>query len=502
MTQHSSTQPLLVVNSVSKSFGGVQALKGVSLTVGRGEVRCLAGENGSGKSTLIKVIAGAHPPDEGEIILNGTSYRSIRPIDAMREGVGIIYQDFSLFPNLTAAENIAFNHELTARQRLVNWRRVRQLAEEAVAKLGVKIDLQAKVEDLPVADKQLVAIARALLADAKLIIMDEPTTALTEREVRALLGIIKRLQQDGVSVLFVSHKLNEVFAVSEKIAVLRNGEKVADGDASAFDYEKLAFAMTGRKLSANGRAKGAFGTSESLLKVENLGLGGQFDGVSFELHRGEVLGVAGLLGSGRTALAKALFGLAPSDRGSVHIKGKRVRVRSPQDATRHGVGYVPEDRLTEGLFLPQSVGRNIVVSKLDALSRAGFMDKRATQAEVNRWVRDLNIATPSPDLPVQTLSGGNQQRTLLARWLATKPDILILNGPTVGVDIGSKAAIHELIARLAEGGMGVIIVSDDIPELLGSCHRILVMKGGRVTETLNRERLTEDALAHKLTRED
>ena len=492
---------LVSVRNISKSFSGVQALHDVSLDIGRGEVRCLAGENGSGKSTLIKIIAGAHPPDAGEIVIGERRYKSLRPRDAIREGVQIIYQDFSLFPNLTAAENIAFNQELASGRRFMNWRRVRNLAEEAVAKVGVDLDLDAPVETLPVADKQLIAISRALLADAKLIIMDEPTTALTEREVRSLLQIIGKLQADGVSVLFVSHKLNEVFEVSQKIAVLRNGEKVADGDASEFTYESLAYHMTGRKLSAAHGVAGGGERGRSLLKVSNLGAGEAFSGVSFELHRGEVLGVAGLLGSGRTALAKALFGLLPIEAGGLELEGRRVTIRSPQDALRAGIGYVPEDRLTEGLFLEQSIGRNIVVSKVDALSRAGFVDGRALRKETARWVDDLNIITPSPAEPVQSLSGGNQQRVVLARWLATKPKILILNGPTVGVDIGSKADIHEIIADLAGGGMGVIIVSDDIPELLGNCHRILIMKAGRVTEALARGEVTDDSLAQKLSGE-
>ena len=482
-TTAAATRPLLQVRGISKAFAGVQALDNVDLTIGRGEIHCLAGENGSGKSTLIKIIAGAQPPDSGEIIFNGKAYPQLTPIDAIHEGVQVIYQDFALFPNLSVAENIAFNDQLAHGRKFANYRQMRKLAREALAKVGVSLNLNAKVEDLAVADKQLVAISRALLADAKLIIMDEPTTALTEREVRSLLSIIKRLQVDGVSVVFVSHKLNEVLAVSEKLSILRNGHMVASGDVAEFDWQRIAFEMTGRELREQ-RVNLQPPQDEVLLSVTNLGLQGRFDHVSFELRAGEVLGVAGLLGSGRTALATSLFGLTPADTGSIEVAGKTLTIDSPQTAMEAGLGYVPEDRLTEGLFLQQSIGRNVIASKLTALSQAGFMQARASKKEQQHWVDALSIATPSPELPVQSLSGGNQQRVVLARWLATHPRMLILVGPTVGVDVGSKADIHQVIADLAAEGMGVLIVSDDIPELRNTCHRIMVMRAGQVTDVL------------------
>lgn len=495
-----SATPLLQVSGISKAFAGVQALDNVDLIIQRGEIHCLAGENGSGKSTLIKIIAGAQPPDSGEIIFNGKTYPHLTPIDAIREGVQVIYQDFALFPNLSVAENIAFNDELAHGRTFVNYRQMRNLAREALEKVGVSLNLNTKVEDLAVADKQLVAISRALLADAKLIIMDEPTTALTEREVRSLLGIIKRLQAEGVSVVFVSHKLNEVLEVSEKLSILRNGRMVASGDVDEFDWQRIAFAMTGRELREQ-RVNLKPPQDEVLLSVTNLGLQGRFDDVSFELKAGEVLGVAGLLGSGRTALATSLFGLTPADTGSIQISGKTLTIDSPQTAMEAGLGYVPEDRLTEGLFLQRSIGRNVIASKLEALTRAGFLQNRASKDEQQHWVDALNIATPSPALPVQSLSGGNQQRVVLARWLAIEPRILILVGPTVGVDVGSKADIHQVIAELAAEGMGVLIVSDDIPELRNTCHRIMVMRAGKVTDVFEADATSEDDLAQRLTSE-
>src|SRR5450756_2503696 len=330
-------EELLCVNNITKSYAGVKALEDVSLSINRGEIHCLVGENGSGKSTLIKIIAGVLTPDAGEIHINGKHYPKLRPIDSIREGIQIIYQDFSLFPNLTVAENIALNHELARGQKLVNWRRVRQVATAAMQQIGIKLDLDARVEQISVADKQLTAISRALLQNAQLIIMDEPTTALTQREVRSLFAVIKSLQARGISILFVSHKLNEVLEISNKTMILRNGRKVVDADAREFDRAKLVYYMTGR----------------------------QIDDSTYDYMPGEILGITGLLGSGRTELALALFGVQPADSGTISVEGKPVEICSIQDSITHGIGYVPEDRLTEGLFLDQSIGRNIVVRTID-----------------------------------------------------------------------------------------------------------------------------------------
>lgn len=491
---------LLELNHISKRFGGVQALNDVSLAIDRADIFCLAGENGSGKSTLIKTIAGVVTPDSGNITIAGNTYTKLRPGDALREGIQIIYQDFSLFPNLSAAENISLNTDLASGRRLVNWRDVRRTAESALAKIDVDIDLSALVETLPVVDKQLIAIARALLQDAKLIVMDEPTSALTGRETRTLLNVIEQLKKDGLAVLFVSHKLNEVLEISEKIAILRNGEKVSSGDADDFDWDKLAYHMTGRSFTADDTSvRRSSKEGAEILNVEHLSKSGQFDDISFGLRTGEILGITGLLGSGRTALAKALFGMTTIDNGQIVIDGKSVTLEGVQDAIRHGVGYVPEDRLTEGVFPGQSIGQNIVASEIDALStRFGMTKPAAIRQQMYDWVKDLQITTPSPHYPVHTLSGGNQQRVVLARWLALEPRILILNGPTVGVDIGSKEDIHELITQLATQGLGVLVISDDIPELFRTCERILLMKRGSIVQRFERDKVTQDELAQHL----
>ena len=493
-----STKPLLRLRGISKSFAGVHALTDVSLDIGAGEIVCFAGENGSGKSTLVKVLAGVVAPSAGTIEVDGRIRPHWQPFDATRAGIQVIYQDFSLFPNLTVAENISFNYELAKRRRLVAWRDVRLRAKQALEKVGVGIDLDTLVERLSVADKQLVAIARALAGGARLIAMDEPTTALTERDVQALLAVVRRLKADNVAVVFISHKLPEVFAIAERIIVLRNGRKVAEGPTAEFDVASLSQHMLGRRFEQYAAARSPERGAE-LLRVEGLGRAGQFEDVSFSLRAGDVLGVTGLLGSGRDALAKALFGLAPADHGRIVIGGRVERVASPVDAMRLGVGYVPADRLIEGLFLPQSISRNIAVASLDRLSgMAGVVSGARVRALVDQWVNRLRLVTPNAELPASSLSGGNQQRVVLARWLARSPRILILNGPTVGVDVGSKADIHGIIARLAAEGMGVIVISDDIPELLAVCDRILVMQSGRTTDEVARSAVTEQSLAARL----
>lgn len=483
---------------VSKSFAGVQALSDVSLTVQQGEISCLVGENGSGKSTFIKIICGVYAPDEGELYINGKLYRKLHPIDAVREGVQVIFQDFSLFPNLTVAENIAVNQELALGKQFVNWREVNQIAREALAQVEVDLPLNIPVGQLPVADKQLIAIARALLQNARLIIMDEPTTALTQKEVEALFRVVKSLQAKGISILFVSHKLNEVQAIAERVVVFRNGSKVIEAPAREMTPDKIAYYMTGHEIEET-RYDFQPEQAASLLRVENLSRSGGFQNISFDLKAGEIIGVTGLLGSGRTELALALFGVAPAESGSISIDGQLVQIRSIQDAVANNIGYVPEDRLTEGLFLAQSISNNIVVRSLKTLlNRFGLISAQSKAERVQTWVDDLHIKTTDPQLPVRSLSGGNQQRVVIAKWLASQPKILILNGPTVGVDIGSKAEIHDIIKTLARQGIGILVISDDIPELMHICNRILLMRRGNLVEQFNTRAITEAELSSKL----
>ena len=493
------SEVFLKVTNINKAFAGVQALKNVNLTINKGEICCLAGENGSGKSTLIKIIAGAYKPDDGEIEINGKRYSNITPMDTIREGIQIIYQDFSIFPNLTAAENIALNSELAKNRKLVNWKSVYHTAKEAIEKINVNIDLDARVMVLSVADKQVIAISRALLQNAKLIIMDEPTTALTKKEIDSLFHVIDGLRKQGISILFVSHKIEEVFALAEKITILRNGENVISDDVKNFDRAKFIYYMTGREFDETYYE--AKNTSEDpVMKVENIGKKGSFADISFELHSGEILGITGLLGSGRTELALALFGREAIDTGKIIMDGKEIRLRSVKHAIKHGIGYVPEDRLTEGLFLSQSIARNTVASVIDRMKgKFAFLSRSTMKGIVSHWVSDLRIKTANVENPVQTLSGGNQQRVVLAKWLATQPKVLILNGPTVGVDIGSKKDIHDILRKLSDDGMAIVIISDDIPEVLNNCNRVLIMRKGRIVGEFGGKSLTEDMLNQKLT---
>lgn len=476
------SNPILKVSGITKTFGGTYALDKVDLTIEKGEIHCLVGGNGSGKSTLIKVISGFYKPDSGTVEIDGKEYAKLNTISSINAGIQVIYQDLSIFPNLTVAENIAINYNLSNNRKLVSWKQVKTLASEAMEKIGVDLPLNELVENLSVADKQLIAIARAILYDAKLIIMDEPTTALTRKEINKLFEIIRNLQAKGVSVLFVSHKLDEVFEIASKFTVLRNGKQVITDETSNVDHEKLVYYMTGRKFDVDYFKPEVDSNSEPLFKVENLGLKDGFENVSFEVRKGEVLGITGLLGSGRTELAKALFGLYQTTEGNIYIKGRQISIKSPQDAIKNKIAYVPEDRLTEGLFLLQPTKKNLVISNIKNMLKGNkTVDDVAIDNDMARWKKELSVVMGKPEDEIQTLSGGNQQKVVLAKWLETMPDVLILNGPTVGVDIGAKYDLHEYIRNIVKDrDMAVIIISDDIEEVLQNCNRIMIMKHGRI----------------------
>lgn len=485
------SQPLLKAEGIYKAFAGVQALKNVSLEIAPGEIHCLAGENGCGKSTLIKVISGVYQQDAGYVEFGGKRHTHISPREAINAGIQVIYQDFSVFQNLTVMENLALNSELADGRKLVNRKRMRKIAQDAIAKINFHVDLDRLVGTLSVAEKQQVAICRALMFNARLIIMDEPTTALTKKEVKALFSIILKLKAQGISILFVSHKLNEVFEISERFTILRSGELVVTGNTAELDDKRFTYYMTGRKFEKTSFVPKNI-SDAPVLEARNLTLKGSFEDVSFQLRRGEILGITGLLDSGRTELALSLFGIHTPESGTLLKDGKPITLKTPQDAIRHRIGYVPEDRLSEGLFLPRTIADNIVVSEIDNLANSLYVlqrDKR--KEEVAHWVKEMTIATPNADNACSTLSGGNQQRIVLAKWLACNPDVLVLNGPTVGVDIGSKHDIHAILQALAADGMAIIIISDDLPEMLVNCSSLMVLKDGRVAATLAPAESTE-----------
>jgi len=486
---------VLAARHISKRFGGVQALDDVTLEVRAGDVHCLAGENGCGKSTLIKVISGVETPDQGEIEIGGTVHSRLRPRDAILAGIQVIYQDFSLFPNLTVAENVALTSLVARGSRLVDPKEMRARAAAVVAQLGVDLDVDARVEDLTVAERQLTAICRALAQDARVIFMDEPTTALTRPEVRALFRVVETLQKRGVAMVFVSHKLDEVLEISQHVTVLRNGRTVASGPVADFDRLSLGRAMTGRDVREDRDVPEFDATAAAVLQVEGL-----FDDVTFDLRPGEILGITGLLGSGRSEIAEALFGVNPASRGTVRVAGSPVEIRDVADAVNAGIGYVPSDRLTQGLFLDQSIADNVVAGSLD-LHRAGsgLLDRARLRQTIDTFFSALRIQAASVQAPIRSLSGGNQQRVVLAKWLARGPRVFILNSPTVGVDVGSKEEILNILRSQAKAGKGIIVISDDVRELVAVCHRVLVVRRGRVFDVLEGDGVTEQAIVRGLS---
>ena len=484
---------------ISKAFGGAKALSNVSFQVSPGDIHCLAGENGSGKSTLIKIMSGVETPDSGTIILGDERLKSLSPREAVAKGVQVIFQDFSLIPNLSVAENIALSTDLLEKRKLVNPQRNREVAAKALELIGVDIDLDATVQSIPVSSKQLVAIARALNQGVKLLFMDEATTALTRKEIDQLFAVVRSLKDRGVATVFVSHKLDEVQEIAESITILRNGVVTAEGPITDFDRKAISLAMTGLDVAEVRLAPTVPATAETVLEVTNISSAGRFKNVSFSVRAGEIVGITGLLGSGRNEIAEALFGMTAIETGEVKVKGSPISFRGPRSAVEAGIGYVPQDRLTQGLFLNQSIRRNVMASAIERfLGLGGFIKGKEIRQTVNDWVQDLKIKTEDPENPATSLSGGNQQRVVLAKWLAMSPSVLILNGPTVGVDIGSKREILEIIRDKALEGMAVVIVSDDIPEIVQIAHRVLVVHQGELGTELADKAITESRLYEEL----
>ena len=486
-------------HGISKAFGGAKALTDVSFSVSPGDVHCLAGENGSGKSTLIKIMSGVETPDSGLILLGEERLKSLTPRSAVAKGVQVIFQDFSLIPNLSVAENIALSTSVLERKRFSNPKKNREIAATALDLIGVDIDLDATVQSIPVSSKQLVAIARAMNQGVKLLFMDEATTALTRKEIDHLFGVVDNLKQRGVATVFVSHKLDEVQEIAQTITILRNGALAAEGQMKDFDRRAISMAMTGSDITEVRLAPEVPKDSPSVLKVESLSASGQFKNISFDVKAGEILGITGLLGSGRSEIAEALFGMCQVSSGSVSVNGTKVKLSGPKAAVAAGIGYVPQDRLTQGLFLNQSILKNVMASAIrDFTGPLGIVKSASMMETITGWISDLRIKTDNPRNVATSLSGGNQQRVVLAKWLAMSPSVLILNGPTVGVDIGSKREILEIIRQKALEGMAVIIVSDDIPEIVQIANRVIVIHQGESAAELQASEISEARLYKEL----
>jgi len=488
-------EEFLLMKNISKRFAGVQALDSVNFSIQKGEIHCLVGENGSGKSTLIKIISGVEQPDDGsEIYIEGEHIASFGSIDTIRKGIEVIYQDLSLFPNMTVSENIALSQIIEKGSRLFKWQEIRRISQDAMARIKIKLPRDEKVGNLSVADQQLVAICRALTSDVRLLIMDEPTSSLTKKEVDSLFSVIRDLQTTEIATLFVSHKLNEIFQIAERVTVLRDGKKIGIFNRDELDNEKLTMLMTGKKVEYS-QFTAPSPKGGPLIEVRNLSKERNFKDISFNLYPGEIIGITGLLGSGRTELALSLFGMNKPDSGEIYINGKKVKLNTAQDAIKFGIAYLPENRLVQGLIMDQPIGKNIVVTIIERLrGTLNLIEKKQVEKAAGKGVSDLDIRIPSIDSPVSTLSGGNQQRVVLAKWIATQPKILILDGPTIGIDVAAKRAIHEIIRELAKRGIGIIIISDEVSEVIPNCNRIFLMRRGRIIGEFDAARTEEGEL--------
>lgn len=478
------TEEFIALKGVSKHFGSVKALSNINLSFKRGEVHCLAGKNGCGKSTLFKVISGVHAPEKGaQIIIDGKEYKRLTPQESIDHGVQVIYQDLSLFPNLTVYENIAIQDHMEWHKGLVSTERLKAIARQAMDSVGVELPLDKRVEQLSIAQCQLVAICRAMAADAKLVIMDEPTASLTRSEVNNLINVVADLKSRGITVVFVSHKLDEVMEISDRITVIRDGATVGTYAADEVDSDELAFLMTGQRFTFTpiGDFTPKSDGSDVRLSTVSLGKKGQYQDINLELRAGEIVSITGLLGSGRSELCMSLFGMTQPDQGSIYINGEPAHFRNNRDAIACGIGYVTEDRMTTGLVMEQSIADNTTAAILPRLSTKGILDHSKARVLVDDLIRSLSIKVADPKLPVTSLSGGNAQRIAIAKWIAAKPQVLILDAPTVGVDVANKESIYQIAKDLAAKGMAILMVSDEIPEVFYNSHRVIVMKEGRFT---------------------
>jgi ABC-type sugar transport system ATPase subunit len=488
-------QAILHADGVYKRYGGVQALRGAALTVYPGEVHALVGENGSGKSTMLKILSGQVDADEGSIALAGRPMRVRNPADALRQGIATVTQETTLAPDLSIAENVFLGRRLVARRGIIDWRSTRRRARQALARLDVDLDPGTVVRRLRPDQQQMVEIARALSIDARVLILDEPTSSLTDDEVASLFAVVRRLRDDGVAVIFVSHRLSEIFRVADRITVLRDGRTVGGGAAAEFDRPRLIELMVGRALEEDWPHAESAATAEALLRVRDLSLPGVFTAVDLDVASGEIVGLAGLVGAGRSELLEALFGLRRAH-GTVQVGGRAVSYRRPQQAVRDGVAFVPADRKLQGLVLQMSVRANLMMASTSRVARLRVPRADRELTRVRGTITALQIRTPSPRAPVTTLSGGNQQKVVLGKWLTTSPRVMMLDEPTRGVDIGAKAEIYRLLFNAAHSGIGILVSSSETPELLTLCDRILVMFRGRIVAALSRAEATEARIAH------
>ena len=492
-------QTILEMKDISKSFPGVQALNKVSFNLKPGEVHVLIGENGAGKSTMMKILAGIYQKDSGEILLHGEPLNIHNPKEALSKGISMIHQELSPIPYMSVAENILLGREpVSTPLKILNRKEMRRFTRELLDSLSIPLDPDTLMSELSVAETQMMEIAKATSFNSSIIIMDEPTSAISDTEVDILFNLIRSLKDRGKSIVYISHKLDEIFRISDRITVLRDGGFVASEDTGNMNQDKLINLMVGREISE------IFPKEESsignvLLEVEDLECKGAFKGVSFTVKKGEILGIAGLMGAGRTEVVETIFGIRNKSNGTIKINGSVVNIESPADAIQHGMAFIPEDRKNFGLILKRSVKENITLLKLKYFSRFLVIQKRRENKAVDNSIKILGIKTPRKEQNVANLSGGNQQKVVIAKWLLAEPDILILDEPTRGIDVGSKAEIHKLISQLAVEGKAVIMVSSELPEIMGMSDRVIIMHDGQLTGELPREKFTQERIMRLAT---
>jgi len=486
---------LVQMQNISRSFSGVMALKKVSFELSPGEVHILLGENGAGKSTLMKVLAGILVPDAGEIFLEGKKIEPKSLLSAQRLGISIVLQEFNLIPDLTVAENlILLNRPEGNLAGLISRKKLVQEAQKIFSRLGISISCDRYVRDLSVAEKQLVEIAKALSFEARVLILDEPTSALADEEVERLFRIIAGLKKQGIGIVYISHRLEEIYRIGDRVTVLRDGEKVGTFSLKDISQDELIRLMVGRPLKEF-YPKSLVELGEILLEVKNVSaLKGRIHDLSFELRRGEILGLAGLIGAGRTELARALFGLIPIEKGEIKFKGKPVKIRGPISAIKMGICYLTEDRKEDGLFLDKSAGFNLTISQLEKLTRLKLLSSEKENRVIRELMARLRIHPFAPEQDAQSFSGGNQQKIVLAKWWGMEPDILILDEPTRGIDVGAKVEIHKLIGEFVSKGKAVVLISSELPELIGVCDRILVLSEGKIRGELSRAEFSQEKI--------
>jgi rhamnose transport system ATP-binding protein len=492
--------PLISLADVDKSFGAVAALRGVHLDVYPGEAHALVGENGAGKSTLVKLLAGVHTPDAGSITVDGAPVRFGGPGDARAAGIAVIYQEPTLFPDLSVAENIFVGRQpLRGKGRRIDSDAMKRRSEELFAQLGVQLDPDRPARGLSIADQQLVEIAKALSFDARVLVMDEPTAALSGVEVDRLFGVVRSLRDGGTAVLFISHRFDEVFALCQRITVMRDGAWVSTDQIGDVTVDQVVRRMVGRSVSSLYPDAATRTPGEVLLAVDGLTSRAVFSDISFQVRAGEIVALAGLVGAGRSEVIRAVFGVDPYDRGSVTVAGKRLKPHSPAASIASGLALVPEDRRQQGLVMELSVERNATLARLWALTRLGLLWPGVERRDAQAWTQRLFVKANALADPVSTLSGGNQQKVVLAKWLATSPRVLLVDEPTRGIDVGTKAEVHHLLADLAAQGVAVLMVSSELPEVLGMADRVLVMHEGRLVTTMPRAEATEESVMFAAT---